>query len=134
MTERKPSRRGKRSAAADRQIDISGVLDAPVRYKQDGQIRSMPAYEATLRQHLRKALVNGSIASLKFLVARAKHHDIIKRPPPAPGRGGVFVVPKGLPDEVEREIFGPPSRPEEPMARIFDILWRYFDGRRQQSE
>ena len=49
----------------DARIDIRGALEAPLRLKQGGKTKSMPPYEAMLRQHTKKALVDRSLLSLK---------------------------------------------------------------------
>ena len=74
---------------------------------------------------------------MKFIIEQAEKYQIIK-PPPAPPSGGIFVIPKGLPEAVEREIFE--YRPEhgerEPMSRTIGILRRYYNEikRRAKSE
>ena len=44
------------------------------------------------------------MASIKFVIEQAEKYQVIKSPPPPP-TGGVFTIPKGLPEDVEREIF-----------------------------
>ena len=127
---RKATRTGK--AAKSGQIDIQAALEAPIKVRHDGTPRPVPPYEAILRQHFRKSLVDKSIASVKYLIGQAETYQVIKTPPPSPA-GGVFTVPKGLPEEVERAIFEfrPEANKPEPMSRIFAILKRYFDARRK---
>ncbi len=77
-------------------------------------------------QHARKSLVEKSIASIKFVIEQAEKYQVIKMPPP-PATGGVFTIPKGLPEDVEREIFK--LRPEgDTMSRIIGILKRYYNA------
>ena len=104
-------------------IDLRDALEAPVKLKQGGEAKSMPPYEATLRQHVKKALVDQSLPSIKFVIGEAEKHGVIEQPPP-PEIGGVYIVPKWLPLEAQREIFD--YRPEdgqpEPMERIWGII------------
>lgn len=125
----------KRKAKADYQIDIRAALEDPIRVTQDGKSQKVSAFEVTIRQHLKKSLLEKSIASMKFIVGQAEKYQIIKTPPPPPS-GGIFVVPKGLPEAVEREIFEyrPESGEPEPMSRIFGILRRFFNEQKKQSE
>lgn len=99
-----PRRRQKPASRLGDKIDISQALEAPVRVTSDGVMRSTDPYEAMLRQHVRKSIVGKSIPSMKIVLAEAEKHNLIKEPPPAE-RGGVFVVPKDLPEEVQRRIF-----------------------------
>lgn len=125
----------KRKVKADYQIDIRAALEEPVRVPQDGKSQKVSAFEVTIRQHLKKSLFEKSIASMKFIIEQAEKYKIIM-PPPAPPSGGIFVIPKGLPESVEREIFE--HRPEhgerEPMSRIFGILRRYYDELKRRSK
>ena len=122
----RPTRR--RAKSATDLIDIRSALEAPVRIKQDGAVRSLDPFEATLRQHLRKALVDKSIASMKFVLEQAERHQLIKRPPP-PKTGGVFVIPKEVPDEVQSELFEwhPELEEHETVVHFFSILRRFID-------
>ncbi len=99
-----PRRRQKPAPRSGDKIDIRDALEAPVRVTGDGGVRSIDPYEAMLRQHVRKSIVNKSVPSMKLVLAEAEKHKLIKEPPPAE-RGGVFVVPKDLPEEVQRRIF-----------------------------
>ncbi len=100
----------------------------PLRLKQGDKTKSMPPYEAMLRQHTKKALVDRSLPSMKYVIDEAQKHDVIERPPPPP-RGGVFIVQEGLPLEVQREIFDwqPEQGEREPMNRIFGILIAFLE-------
>jgi hypothetical protein len=112
---------------ADGKIDIRAALEAPVRLKQGGETKSMPPYEATLRQHVKKALVDPSLPSIKFVIGEAEKHAVIERPK-TKEHGGVFVVPKWLPDEAQREIFAyaPPAGERDDMRRIFAIIRKWI--------
>ena len=125
----------KQKVKADYQIDIRAALEGPVRVMQDGKSQKLSAFEVMIRQHLKKSLLEKSIASMKFIVEQAEKYKIIKTPP-APASGGIFVIPKGLPESVEREIFE--HRPEhgerEPMSRIFGILRRSYDELKRRSK
>jgi hypothetical protein len=99
-----PRRRKKSESRLGDKIDIGQALEAPVRVISDGEMRSIDPYEAMLRQQVRKSIVGKSVPSIKFVLAEAEKHNLIKEAPPAE-RGGVFVVPKDLPEEVQRRIF-----------------------------
>lgn len=121
MTKRKSKTAGK--------LDLRAALRAPLRVKQDGTTRSIDPYEAILRQHAKKSLIGSKIASIKYLIGEAEKHKLIEPPPPAL-TGGVYVVPKGLPEDVEREIFDHQPEPGtlDPMSRITGILQRFFNN------
>lgn len=108
---------------ANAKIDLRAALEAPVKLKHGGQTKSMPAYEATLRQQVKKALADQSLPSMKFVIGEAEKHEVIEQPPP-PEVGGVFVVPKQIPLETQKEIFGyrPEGDAQEPMERIWGII------------
>ena len=100
------------------QIDLTSALNAPVRMKRDGETKAIDPYEAMLRQHVRKSLIEKCVASMKLLLGEAEKHRLIKEPQP-PISGGVFVVPKDLPEEIQKEIFAVPDNPDgEPVSII----------------
>ena len=122
----------------DGKIDIRAALEAPVKLNQGGHAKSMPPYEATLRQHVKKALIDRSLPSIKFVIGEAEKYDVIKRPPP-PNRGGVFFVPKWLPEEAQKEIFDdqPEAGRQDPMSRICGIIntWiKVFKAKAKERE
>ncbi len=139
----RPQRRGSASRGGA-PIDIRETLEAPVRIKQHGASRPVDPYEAMLRQHIRKSLVEKCVASMKFVLSEAEKHRLIK-PPPPPCNGGVFVVPKEVPEAIQREIFDDPgygAGNSMPMWKIFKLLLtvisierlkRCFGGRRNES-
>jgi len=115
-----------RKAMASAQIDIAQALEAHVRVTSPGGVRSIDPYEAMLRQHVRKAITGKSVPSMKLVLAEAERHKLIKEPPPA-DRGGVFVVPKDLPEEVQRRIFEyDRSGLNKSMDYIFGLLLRHI--------
>jgi hypothetical protein len=130
---RAPKKKSK--VKADYQIDIRSALEDPVRVMQDGKSQKVSAFEITIRQHLKKSLLENSVTSMKFIIEQAEKYKIIKTPP-APPSGGIFIVPKGLPESVEREIFEhrPVHGEREPMSRIFSILRRTYDELKRRSK
>ena len=135
------SRRRGRTSETPERIDISQALEAPVRVTRDGVTRTIDPYEALLRQHVRKSLVDKSVPSMKLVLAEAEKHNLIKQPSP-PASGGVFVMPKSLPEEVERQIFDPRHERFERNNSMYDVcrlllrhvtfeqLRRCFSGRK----
>ena len=134
------SRRPGRTSETPERIDISQALGAPFRVTRDGVTRTIDPYEAMLRQHVRKSLVDRCVPSMKLVLDEAEKHKVIKEPP-APARGGVFVMPKGLPEEVERQIFDHRHERFERNNSMYDLcrlllrhvtferLLRCFNGR-----
>lgn len=122
-----PLRHQKKSASRPgEKIDISQALEAPVRVTSDGVPRMIDPYEAMLRQHVRKSIIGKSIPSIKLLLSEAEKHKLIKEPPPAE-RGGVFVLPSDLPEEVERQIFQyDETGRNNSMTYIFGLLLRHI--------
>lgn len=133
MTEpRTPSRKRKRGDS--RQIDITAAIEAPIKLRQDGGTRNVSPFEAVMRQHVRKALVDRAVASMKFVFKQAEKYKLIKPPPPPLLRGGVFIVPKNLPEVIERQIFDHhPDEGEEPnsVPRIARILLRFYHAQKK---
>lgn len=123
-----PQRRKKPASLAVDQIDIRDALEGPVRIKRDGGAKPVDPYEALLRQHVRKSLVERSVASIKLVLER---HKIIKQPSP-PIDGGIFIVPKDLPDEIQRQIFDydPADGNSFSMGRIWGLLLTVIDMER----
>ncbi len=107
----------------DYQIDIRAALEDPVRIKRDGGITSVDPYEAMLRQSVRKSLVDKCVTSMKRVLGEAEKHKLIKEPPEA-ATGGIFIVPKELPEELLRKIFDDPDYGSGQETSIFPI-WGY---------
>lgn len=105
------------------QIDISKALEAPVRLNREGQSRPMDPYEAMLRQHVRKSLVQKLVPSMKLVLDEAERHKLIKEPAQGP-KGGTFVVPKDVPEDIQREIF---SSETTSMLWIMGLLLKVID-------
>ena len=85
-----------------------------------------------LRQHLRKAIVDKSVPSIKLILDQAEKHDVIanrRRPCAAASLPG----PKGLPLEAERADLRPRCRRSSPnsMARIINIILKVLHGDKQ---
>ena len=130
---------------ADFQIDIRAALEGPVRIKRDGGITSVHPYEAMLRQNVRKSLIKKCVTSMKRVLGEAEKHKLIKEPPKA-ATGGVFIVPKDLPEDVQRKIFDDPDyAPEQKtsMSSIwwhvlsvvsFERFWESFNGRKKAKK
>lgn len=109
---------------ADYRIDIRAALEGPVRIKRDGGVTSVHPYEAMLRQNVRKSLVDKCVTSMKRVLGEAEKHKLIKEPPEK-ATGGIFVVPKELPEELQRKIFDDPdygSGQETSMWPIFGYV------------
>jgi len=122
-------RRRRSDPRQDNRIDLREALRAPVRLKRDGGVKSIDPYEAMLRQHVRKSLVERCVASIKLVLGEAEKHEIIKQPPP-PVTGGVFTVPKNLPEEIERQIFDPDYRGRMSLIQIMALLLTVIDVER----
>jgi len=118
--DRKPRRRS--ASGADSRIDIRAALEAPVRVKQNGESKPIDPYEAMLRQHVHKAIVGRNVQSIKLVLDEAEKHKVIERPP-APQSGGVFVIPKDLPEEVEAQIFDDADYAEQRKSSIVPIMF-----------
>ncbi len=116
---------------ASRQIDITAAIEAPLKIRQDGKTQNVSSFEAILRQHVRKALVGRAIASMKFVLGQAEKYKLIKPPPPPLVRGGVFIVPKNLPEEIERQIFDYHEDDSNSMSRIANILLRFYHAQKR---
>lgn len=106
----------------DDQIDIRAALEGPVRIKRDGGIASVNPYEAMLRQNVRKALVGKCVTSMKRVLEEAEKHKIIKDPPEK-AKGGIFIVPKELPEELQRKIFDDPDYGSGQQTSMSSIWW-----------
>ena len=113
----------KPTVLTDYQIDIRAALEDPVRIKRDGGIKSVDPYEAMLRQNVRKSLVDKCVTSMKRVLGEAEKHKIIKEPPEK-ATGGIFIVPKELPEELQRKIFDDPDYGSGQQTSIFPI-WGY---------
>lgn len=123
--EAKDRRARKSTRRRSDQIDLTAALNGPVRIKRDGEAKAIDPYEAMLRQHVRKSLIEKCIASMKLLLGEAEKHKLIEEPQP-PVSGGVFVVPKDLPEEIQREIFAVPDNPDgKPVSIIPTMMLVY---------
>ena len=80
------------------------MLAEPVRTVQGGKSKKMHPYEAQLLQHLRKALVDKSVLSMKYIFGQATKHGLLERPQ-AKRTCGVLIIPKWFPEDVQKEIF-----------------------------
>lgn len=121
VEDRRASKR-KPKVKADYQIDIRAALEDPVRIKRDGGITSVDPYEAMLRQSVRKSLVDKCVTSMKRVLGEAEKHKLIKEPPEK-AMGGIFIVPKELPEELQRKIFDDPDYGSGQQTSMSSIWW-----------
>jgi hypothetical protein len=124
-----PRRRAKSARRPGAQIDLREALEAPVRVRRDGDLTSMHPYEAMLRQHVRRSLVEKRVDAMEVVLGEAETHELIKEPPPGP-TGGVFIVPKNLPEAIERQIFDDPDYAEgkpSSFSRMLALLLTVID-------
>ena len=122
---RAPKRMRKAGPRPDGQIDIRAVLEEPVRVKRDGAVKAIDPYEAMLRQHVRKSLIEKCVTSMKFVLVEAEKHKVIKRQTETRFEGNVFVVPKELPEDIQRKIFDDPdyiSGQQKSMSPIWALV------------
>ena len=107
-------------------INLESIIEAPVRLKEGDTTKAIHPYEATLRQHVTKSILRRSLASIKYLLGQAEKHGLIAKPQP-PASSGVFVVPKNLPPEVEKEVWDSiaPIKTDGSMSRLLVILYRH---------
>ncbi len=77
-----------------KQVDVSGVLNEPVKVTTGGKERDMSPFEASVRQLAKRALDKDLRAILKFVRLCEEYGAIA--PPPAVAGGGVIVAPKGI--------------------------------------
>jgi hypothetical protein len=104
---------------------------AKVGLQRSSAIRRPDPYEAMLRQHVRKSLVEKSVPSMKLVLTEAEKHELIFQPPQR--TNNTFVVPKNVPEDIQRQIFDntesePPEGPS--MARIIGLLLTVIDVER----
>ena len=112
----------KPTVLTDYQIDIRAALEDPVRIKRDGGIKSVDPYEAMLRQNVRKSVVDKCVTSMKLVLGEAEKHKLIKESPEK-ATGGIFVVPKELPEELQRKIFDDPDYGSGQQTSMSSIWW-----------
>jgi hypothetical protein len=127
-----PRGRSKSARRSGAQIDLRQALEAPVRVKRDSELKSMHPYEAMLRQHVRRSLVEKRVDSMEVVLAEAEKHKLIKELPPGP-TGGIFIVPKNLPEAIERQIFDDPDYAEgkpSSFSRMLALLLTVIDVER----
>lgn len=123
-----PKHRRKAGSQPSGQIDIQAALDDPVRIKRDGAATSIDPYEAMLRQHVRKSLAGSNVASMKLVLEEAEKHKLIKRSGAARAEGGVFVVPKDLPDDIQQKIFAVPDTSDGKPASFIPIMMLVYEA------
>ncbi len=86
--------RGAPPKQKQKQVDVSGVLNEPVKVNTGGKERDMSPFEASFRQLAKRALEKDLRAILKFVRLCEEYGAIA--PPPAVAGGGVIVAPKGV--------------------------------------
>ena len=116
-----PRRRPQSARHPGAQIDLRQALEAPVRVKRGGDLKSMHPSEAMLRQHVRNSLVEKRVDAMEVVLGEAEKYKLIKGPPAGP-TGGIFIVPKNLPEAIERQIFDDPDYAEG--KQISTSFWR----------
>jgi hypothetical protein len=97
----KRSKTSKRSTDGPEQVNLAPLFAEPVRVSKKGRVESMDPFEGLLRKQVEQAIKKGSHSSIKAVIDVAIEHDLVKRPPPAPG-GGVLLVPLRTEEDLVR--------------------------------
>jgi len=114
----------KRLAERNGQVDICAILTEPIEVLKAGKPGKMSTLEAAIRQQAKKALSDKSLPSILAVIRIAIDNHLVA-PPPAPFRGGAFIVPKFLTEEEQKRIFT--SETDCVVQVIYDILRPYYD-------
>ncbi len=123
-------RRRRRRRDGRLEVDVKDILEASVRVRHGDVTQTMAPFEAMVRQHVKKSLIKRSVASMKFVTAQAERFHLFKPPVKLP-QGGAIIVPKDMPEELQREIFDHDDRGDR-MERVFNAFRRYCDGLRKR--
>ena len=123
-------RRSKRNAP----FDIAKMLASPVRVMEGGRVKTMPPFEAEVRQHMVKAVKKSSVPSMRWLLDQAIKCRLLAEPKKA-RTNGVVVIPKEVPESYQREIFDfqPEPGARNWYARIARVIARWLAERDEQK-
>jgi len=86
--------KGRPKSKKSSEIDISALLDEPVKVMAGGKERDMSPFEASLRQQAKRALA-GHLPSIIKFVKICEEYGVIALPL-VEEVGGVLVAPKGV--------------------------------------
>jgi hypothetical protein len=112
-------------------IDVDALMLEPVKVTQDGKARWMAPREIALRQTLKKAL-KGEVRAIAHILREFERYGAIA--PPVVTRGGVLVVPRGIPIEFGLTLlaaYGPPPWSQHQIASLEPA---YIAARSAQEE
>lgn len=84
---------GRPKAKKSETVDISALLNEPIKVKAGGNVRGMALFEAMVRQLAKRALNNEIRAIIRFIRLCEEHGAIA---PPVDRRGGVIIAPRGV--------------------------------------
>ena len=110
---RKPASRTRRHKSRD-QIDLTALLNEPVRVSKGGRPQPMTPFEIGLRAQVKKAVTENNLSAIRSVIAMAVKHGLTLPPPEAPRIGGVLVVPGRLTKESWAALFKKPDAEDEP--------------------
>ena len=86
--------RGRPKARKPDPVDVSAILNSPVKARVRGRETKMSAFEASVRQLIKKA-IGGHLPSIKRVLRYFEDYGAIAPPKPESG-GGVVTAPKGV--------------------------------------
>ena len=124
----------KRKSKRNAPFDIAKMLASPVRVMEGGRVKTMPPFEAEVRQHMVKAVKHTSVPSMRWLLDQAIKCQLLAEPKKA-RTSGVVVIPKEIPESYQKEIFDHQPEPDRRdwYVRIAMIIARWFEERDKQK-
>ncbi|MGE0666123.1 MAG: DUF5681 domain-containing protein [Sphingomonadales bacterium] len=76
-------------------VDVNGILNDPQQVRLNGEIVEMSPKEAELRQMMVKALKDGELNAIIYLLRQFEKYGVVLTPKPTDG--GVVRLPPGMP-------------------------------------
>jgi hypothetical protein len=86
--------RGRPKARKSDQLDVAGILNAPVKARIGGKQVKISSFEASIRQTAKKA-IDADLRSIMQFLSLCDQFGLIEVPEPEQG-GGVVHAPKGV--------------------------------------
>jgi hypothetical protein len=86
--------RGRPKARKSDQLDVAGILNAPVKARIGGKQVKVSSFEASIRQTAKKA-IDADLRSIMQFLSLCDKFGLIEVPKPEQG-GGVVHAPKGV--------------------------------------